>query len=129
MSSNHSGMSDFSDTDTMNYVVRIVTPMRREFGLSLNVADFLHNRDYAYRVLQQAKTSQNENLRGYAHLLDARMFGPRTSIQTTRVSATPSTEPDTGVRPTSAPAASTDISLTEDQLRVQMMKKYKSGLR
>lgn len=122
----------FGDSDTMNYVVRMVIPMRREFGCSLDVPHFMHDFTYAKEVIAQAKISQNERLREYAHLIDTRMFGPRYSAATlprTAPTATPSVQepfqPDEAIDG-SAPAPS---QLSEHEMRLRMMAKYKGGLR
>lgn len=120
----------FSDTDTMNYVVRMVIPMRREFGRSLDVPHFMHDFAYAREVIEQAKISQNERLREYAHLIDTRMFGPRYSGAAAPIAApaaqtqTPSTD-SLGV----SAAAAAESQLSEQEMRLRMMAKYKSGLR
>ena len=50
----------------LSTVVRMVVPLRREFGRELDVHAFLRDADYAREVLEQAATSQVERLRGYA---------------------------------------------------------------
>ena len=42
------------DGQLMNYLVRMVVPLRREFGRNLNVGQFLHDFSYAREVLDEA---------------------------------------------------------------------------
>ncbi len=67
--------SDFRDSDLMNYAVRMVIPMRREFARQMDVSHFMHDDAYAREIIEQAGTSTNARLRGYAALLAARMSG------------------------------------------------------
>lgn len=125
----------FGDSETMNYVVRMVIPMRREFGRSLDVPHFMHDFAYAKEVIEQAKISQNEKLREYAYLIDSRLFGPRYSGATeaaTPSAPKPSKNParladEVISTPDVAPAPANQ--LTEHEMRLRMMAKYKGGLR
>lgn len=118
------------DGDIMNVAIRIVTPMRREFGRSVDLHHFLHDFDYAKEVLEQAKSSQDERLRGYALTLESRLLGPRYSSPMTPRSATAPVQP---AAPSAAKSENKDQSgaaaLTEEEMRARMMSKYKSGLR
>ena len=67
--------SDFRDSDLMNYAVRMVIPMRREFARQMDVSHFMHDAAYAREIIEQARTSTDGRLRGYAALLAARMAG------------------------------------------------------
>jgi hypothetical protein len=114
----------------MNCVVRMVTPMRREFGRTLDVPHFLHDFAYAREIIEQARSSQNAQLREYADTLDAKLFGPRHGLtRTTKVPAAPAAGMP-GAAAAAAPAAATpNAAPTEAELRARMMSKYKSGLR
>ena len=50
----------------LDAVVRMVVPMRREFGCSVDVQAFMRDASYAQQVLGQALTSQVQRLRQYA---------------------------------------------------------------
>ena len=67
--------SEFRDSDLMNYAVRMVIPMRREFARQMDVSQFMHDAAYAREIIDQARTSTDSRLRGYAALLAARMSG------------------------------------------------------
>lgn len=125
----------FPDSDLMNYAVRMVVPMRREFGRALDVSHFLHDFAYAKEVLDQAKASQNERLREYAAHLEANMFGPRNAHVSSRKAVTPSAAPPAPPAAHVPPLAgengksSGPTDLSEAELRAKMMAKYRSGLR
>ena len=69
--------SDEKDSQLMNYLVRMVVPMRREFGRSLNVGQFLHDFSYAREVLAEALRSQDPRLVDYARYVERRTHGAR----------------------------------------------------
>ena len=129
--------SDFSDSDLMNYVVRMVIPMRREFARSLDVSHFLHDFTYAREILDQAKDSKDARLREYAAYLNGKMFGPRNASPPAPSPATASPAPGSTAKPKptapapapAVPGAGTEIELSEAEMRARMMSKYKSGLR
>ena len=52
----------------LDAVVRMVVPMRREFGYSVDVQAFMRDAAYAQQVLGQALTSQVQRLRQYAEI-------------------------------------------------------------
>lgn len=115
-----SGAGD--DSQLMNYLVRMIVPMRREFGRSVDVQQFLHDFAYAKDVIDQALTSQDARLREYANYVQQRYHGARVADSPPPAAATaaPSkkaTEPEG--------AAGTE----EADLRARMLKKYTSGLR
>lgn len=112
---------DPGDSDLMNYAVRMVTPLRREFGTTLNVPHFLHDFTYAREIIEQAKSSSDARLREYAEYLDTKLFGPRNGP-----SAAPRAAAPVAAAPTPAP---TEPPLTEAEMRSRMMSKYKGGLR
>ena len=68
---------DPGNSELMNYLVRMVVPMRREFGRQLDVRHFLHDLAYARDVIQQALTSQDARLLQYAKYVEEHHLGPR----------------------------------------------------
>lgn len=108
----------------LNFVVRMVVPMRREFGRSLDVQLFLRDADYARTVLDLALASRDQRLRDYAayvarHLGGAREVDPPSAE---------STHPMVLEVPTAgAPPAPRET--TEAELRARMLNKYTKGLR
>jgi hypothetical protein len=56
------------NAQVLDAVVRMVVPMRREFGCSLDVQAFMRDAVYAHQVLGQALGSQVERLRQYAEV-------------------------------------------------------------
>jgi hypothetical protein len=102
------------DSQLMNYVVRMVVPMRREFGLSLDVRQFLRDHQYADEVLGKARASTDPRLRECVEHVEKRLLGPRMAS----ASAAPA-----------APAQADPPGATEEELRARMLKKYTSGLR
>lgn len=116
----------------MNYLVRMVTPLRREFGRNLDVQQFMHDFEYAADVLRDALRSQDPRLVDYARYVQNHLQGPRSGHA-------PPTPPDTAVSkapaapaaasPGTAQAPAVPTSPTEDELRARILKKYTSGLR
>jgi hypothetical protein len=115
------------DSQVMNYLVRMVVPMRREFGRSLNVQQFMHDFAYAREVLEQAKTSADPRLLEYARYVEGRLRGPRIADQPApgdpRFADTVA-----GAKSVEAPAAA-PAGPSEQELRDRVMKKYTTGLR
>jgi hypothetical protein len=62
-------------SDLVPYAVRMVMPMRREFGLSMDVTCFLSDLGYTSEILERAKTSRDARLRAYAAFLGLRLLG------------------------------------------------------
>ncbi|HSV45369.1 MAG TPA: hypothetical protein VLJ58_06215 [Ramlibacter sp.] len=116
------------DSDVMNYVVRMVIPMKREFGRALDVGQFLANRPYAIEVIQQAMLSKDDRLREYAVYVQGKLFGPRTGAPAGTADRAPAAKAGT---PAPAPAhhAEPSPSPTDEELRAKMLDKYRSGLR
>ena len=114
-------MTPPDDSDLMAYAVRMVIPMKREFGRSLNVHQFLHDLPYANEVIQEALNSKDERLRSYAAYAQTKIFGPRSS------------EPFAPAGSAFAPAVATAPAASEteisDDLRAKAIARYKSGLR
>jgi hypothetical protein len=69
-------MSQFS-SDVFARVMRLVVPMRREFGRNIDVQKFLYDLAYAEEVLNLAINSQNEKVKDAAEYLWRLVFGPR----------------------------------------------------
>ncbi|WP_341891315.1 hypothetical protein [Variovorax sp. YR752] len=112
------------DTQLMNYLVRMVVPLRREFGRNLNVGQFLHDFSYAREVLAEALNSQDPRLLEYARYVEKRLHGPR--IADTPAPPPKPAAPDSKLEaPKAAPAA----SASEEELRARVLKKYTGGLR
>lgn len=116
-------MSGFADSQLMDVLVRMVVPMRREFGRQLDVRQFLHDVVYAQDVVTQALGSKDARLLEYARYVEQRRFGPRDVAPPTPGPAAKAAEP-------AAPAkAAKPASPTADELRERVMKKYTGGLR
>jgi hypothetical protein len=123
------------ENNLVNYVVRMVVPMRREFGRRVDVQAFLHDVEYAREVLQEALQSQDARLREYAVYVEKLLHGPRTAPVLPKphapaAPAAPAPAASTAAPPTvpgapAAPAAGSE----EAELRARIMKKYTSGLR
>lgn len=109
------------DSDLMTYAVRMVIPMKREFGRSLNVHQFLHDLPYATEVIQEALKSKDERLRGYAAYAQTKIFGPRGGEP-----LPPSASGAAEALPAAPAASETEIS---EDLRAKAIARYKSGLR
>lgn len=128
----------------MNTLLRMIVPMRREFGRNLDVKHFLHDLEYRQDVISQALQSQDTRLRDYAQYVDKLMAGPRMAAQ-------PPTPPAASTAAAAAAAAAANSSppsiiesmfpanagpstqaepkSKEDELREQIMRKYTTGLR
>lgn len=116
------------DSEIMNYLVRMVVPMRREFGRKLDVGQFIHDFQYAAEVLEQARMSVDPRLREYGLYVEKRMHGARIadSTPTAPTPAPAATTAAAAAPPAPAPAAD---KATEEELRARVLKKYTSGLR
>lgn len=115
------------DSQLMNYLVRMVVPMRREFGRSLDVGQFLHDRHYAREVIGEALQSQDARLVEYASYVEKRMHGARIAD-----SKGPSTAAEQAAPASDTNAPAVDAPLegdSADDPRARIMKKYTVGLR
>jgi hypothetical protein len=54
------------DRPIINYLIRMVVPMRREFQRHLDVDRFLHEPAYARQILDEALTTQDPRLKEFA---------------------------------------------------------------
>jgi len=119
-------MSADDDSKLMNYVVRMIVPMRREFGRALDVRQFLHDFAYAREVMDQALGSQDPRLREYANYVAQRYHGPRVadspSAPALNGAAAPAAKP-------AVPAPARSVEEEEAELKARMLKKYTDGLR
>jgi hypothetical protein len=122
MSTTTMGSGD-TDSQLMNYLVRMIVPMRREFGRSVDVQQFLHDFAYAKEVIDQALGSQDARLREYANYVQQRHHGARVADSP----PPPAAEATAQAVAKSAPPA--DSAAEEAELRARMLKKYTSGLR
>lgn len=71
----------------LDTVVRMVVPMRREFGWSLDVMAFMRDAAYARQVIAKALESQEKRLRDYAAFVDQQMRDVLASVVTPTVPA------------------------------------------
>jgi hypothetical protein len=117
---------DEKDSQVMNYLVRMVVPMRREFGRQLDVRQFLHDFAYAREVLDEALKSADARLVDYARYVETRLTGPRIA-NAVREPARPAPAPE--LAPSAAPAAAPPAGPTADEMRARIMRKYTEGLR
>jgi hypothetical protein len=114
----------FPDSQVMNYLVRMVVPMRREFGRSLDVQNFLHDGAYAREVLGHALNSQDARLREYATYVEKALYGPRATEAPRALPAAPA------AAVAAAPAAASEDGDPEEQaMKALIMKRYTAGLR
>jgi hypothetical protein len=122
-------MSDV-DSQIMNYAVRMVVPMRREFGCLLDVQRFLGNPDYRRDMLDQARKSQDPRLRDYASYVESRLQGARDIAPPSpaKLAAAPVPAPATPAPAAHGPAAA-PTGATEAELRERWLQKYTRGLR
>lgn len=138
-------MSNPGDSQIVNYVVRMVVPMRREFGRSIDVQQFLRDREYARAVLDEALTSQDARLVEYATYVSQRLLSARVAAAPAPAaaraaltppaapSASPSASPsESQAAAPGAPSAPPPADPTSDReraLRERVLDKYRRGLR
>jgi hypothetical protein len=110
---------DVTPSQFIELAIKLVVPMRREFGRSVRVEHMLSDPNYAQAVLALAATSQNERLREQAQYLQGLLGGPRS------VSAPPATPPEAG------PSAGGGLSVDDETAYLEALKaeKYRRGLR
>lgn len=121
-------MSADDDSKLMNYVVRMIVPMRREFGRALDVRQFLHDFAYAREVMDQALSSQDPRLREYAGYVAQRYHGARVADSPAMPATAPGAVAPQAAKP-AAPAPARSLEEEEAELKARMMKKYTDGLR
>lgn len=132
--------ADFSDSEILNTLVRMVVPMRREFGRQLDVRQFLRDGAYAQELLGVALGSRDPRLAEYARYVERRLHGARVADspptipgvaapQPGRQSATALAQP-AAAAPTTPPAGEPASEMeAEAALRQRVMSKYTGGLR
>jgi hypothetical protein len=114
-----------TDSQIMNYLVRMVVPMRREFGRSLDVQHFLHDGAYAREVLEHAHASRDQRLREYAAYVENALHGVRAGTRP----APPATA-QAAVPPAPLPEEAVEAAADEErEMKASIMKKYTAGLR
>jgi hypothetical protein len=125
-----------TDGDIMNTLVRMVVPMRREFGYKLDVAMFTSDSNYAEQTLQLARSSQDPRLQDYAKFIDKRQGGASAGASSSHSASQPKPKSarenhnrTAEGKPASNPKAESATSPEEQAMRAKMMKKYTSGLR
>lgn len=110
-----------TDSKLMNTLVRMVVPMRREFGRSLDVLHFMRDTSYAREVLDRARESVDPRLRDYGAWVEKAMRGMRTD------SAAPERDEPAAV---TSPAARGGLQDGDAQvLKAGIARKYITGLR
>jgi len=114
------------NSQLLNTLVRMVVPMRREFGRSLDVQQFMRDQGYAQTVLDEALGSRDERLREYAQQVQRHRFGPRVATSPA-APAGPLPTPAPAAAVAAAPAPAFDP--TEAELRAKMLRRYTTGLR
>ncbi len=134
-------MSNPGDSQIVNYVVRMVVPMRREFGRSIDVQQFLRDGEYARAVLDEALTSQDARLVEYATYVSQRLLSARVAAApapaAARAALTPPAAPSASPSASqaavpgapSAPPPPDPTSDRERALRERVLDKYRRGLR
>lgn len=124
---------DDKDSQLMNYLVRMVVPMRREFGRQLDVHQFLHDFAYAREVLDEALKSSDSRLVEYARYVETRLNGPRIANATpAAAAAAPAAAVVPGVPdpPVHKHGGSSHAGgATAEEMRARILKKYTDGLR
>jgi len=113
------------DSQVMNYVVRMVVPLKREFGRTLDVNRFVADAEYRRLVLDEARGSRDARLRDYAAYVETRQAGAR-SAAPVPASALPAAPAAAAATNAAAPATE---GPSEEELRRRMLAKYTQGLR
>jgi len=116
---------DSGQADLMNYLVRMVVPMRREFGRQLDVGRFFHDLPYAREVIDQALTSRDARLLQYATHVQEHHLWPSDA------EPAPSSPPEPAALLHSGEAVEVSLGATPTaaELREQVLRKYTSGSR
>jgi hypothetical protein len=112
-----------SDSELMTYVVRMVTPLKREFGRSVDVHQFLHDVPYAKEIIALAMSSTDLRLNSYAEYLETKMFGPRNTL------GTPSADAKVAIAAHAAKPAANHAAPDTEASKAAAMEKYKTRLR
>jgi hypothetical protein len=118
------------DSDIMNYLVRMVVPMRREFNFKLEVGQFTHDAAYASKALQLALTSVDPRLLEYATFIKKRLRGENVAAPAQAGAPEPAAAAASAAK--EEPSVFADKRgppTTAEELKAKMLKKYTSGLR
>lgn len=110
-------------SELITLVMRMVVPLRHEFGKAINVERVLDDKAYALSVIELAHTSNSEQLRRYGEYLAAMIMGPR---------ATAAFPPATAAAPQAVPAAMPAAEAPDPEFELLLagrMGKYRGGLR
>jgi hypothetical protein len=132
----------------INYLIRMVVPMKREFQRQLDVSQFLHDPDYARRILGEAMTSQDPRLKEFATYIAERLphaqgaatrpptraVPPAPQTPTQGVDVRPATHGDSRAQPSPAtqpqkPPTSAQAPSSEEELLLARVERYRTGLR
>jgi hypothetical protein len=118
----------------MNTLLRMVVPIRREFGRNLDVQHFLHDLEYRKDIIAQAMQSQHTRLRDYAKYVEQLLGSPRTASTPpappkAAAPAAPASVIENAFASTEAPSTIIEPKSREDELRDQILRKYTTGLR
>jgi hypothetical protein len=122
----------------VGYLIRMMPPLRREFGMRLDVQLFLNDPSYAMDVLQKGLKSTDARFRECAEYVSKLRLGlPAEDIGEPTVFSTSTyaeSKPFTEAPSAPSTAAPPDRNVlqaepTEEELRARMLKKYTSGLR
>lgn len=110
--------TSFQQSDFITHALKMVVPMRREFGRNVNVQTMLSDRQYAHEVFEVALSSGNAQLREEAAYLQRMLEGPR------QMAAMPASVP-------AAPRAANEPGVDSEMGRLQsrQAEKYRVGLR
>ena len=117
------------DSQIMNYVVRMIVPLRREFGRNLDVGQFLHDFAYAREVIEQALGSQDARLREYAAYVQQRYHGPRVADSPAAATSAGGKTAEGKAAAATPETSARSTEADEAELRARMLKKYTDGLR
>ncbi len=112
-----------SRSDVIAQAMKLVAPMRHEFGASVRIMNVLNDSDYARTVFDLASSSRNERLRQEAKYLERMIFGPREGPFGDAAHA-----PRTPARPPDAQAQAIQQEL-QQELEQRKADKYTRGLR
>lgn len=117
------------ESQLINYLVRMVVPLRREFGRQLDVGQFLRERAYARSILDEALGSQDPRLLDYARYVERLLHGPRLNEAAPAISVSEAVGSAQDGAPESALPEDQPPANTEEDLRAQVLRKYSGGLR
>lgn len=124
-------MTALPHDELLNYLVRMVVPMRREFGRTLDVSQFMRDKAYAYEILAEASRSRDPRLLDYVRHVERSLHSPRLRAPDG------DSKPPEPVADSPPPSGFTHSQLyaedghrlTADELRDKVKKKYTGGLR